>query len=125
MAAGVAQVDLGRTACALSYHEVVLRAQPIQRFGDDRPQVAPARAEVVRGGASAGDSSANDNVGAAGLGFEQNGIHVHRWFDTGGNCLRKLSASDLTAVSADRGVVRHVLRLERPDREAAARERPA
>ncbi len=69
-----AQVELGRTARALSDHEVVLRTEAVERFGDDRPQVAPARAKVVRRGASNIDSAANDDLGPPGWGSSRMGF---------------------------------------------------
>ena len=62
---------------------------------------------------------------AIGAGFQEHGIHGRFRGDARGLRLQVLRATDLSAVAAYTGVVRHVLSLERSDRDAAARERPA
>ena len=52
-------------------------------------------------------------------GFSRIGIHVHARRHAGGARLQRLGAADLAAVGCDRGVVRHVLRLERPHAHSA------
>ena len=50
---------------------------------------------------------------------------MDRGLDPRGARLQRLGPADLAAIDRDRGVVRHVLRLERPDAEAAIGEQPA
>ena len=57
------------------------------------------------------------------LRLEQHRVHMHRWLDTGRQRLQRLRAADLAAFRRHGGVVRHVLRLERPDAEAALHQR--
>ena len=56
------------------------------------------------------------------LRLEQHRIHVDARRRAGGARLQRLGAADLAAVGRHRGIVRHVLRLERPHREAAIGE---
>ena len=58
-------------------------------------------------------------------GFQEHRIHRRFGRDTGGLRLQVLRAADLSAIAADTGIVRHVLRLERRDRNASARQRAA
>ncbi len=68
----------------------------------------------------------HDELGAdVALGFQQNGIHVGGRLDAAGQRLQRRRAADLAAVRRDRGVVGHVLRLERPHAMAAIREQAA
>ena len=60
----------------------------------------------------------------ASLRFEQHRVHVGGWRDPASACLQRLGTADLAAVRCHRGVVRHVLRLERPHLEPAPGERP-
>ena len=57
------------------------------------------------------------------LRFEQHRVHMHRWLDIGRQSLERLGAADLAAFRRHGGVVRHVLRLERPDAESAPHQR--
>ena len=61
------------------------------------------------------------------LRFQQHRIHVDARRHAGRPRLQRLGAADLAAIGRDGGIVRHVLRLERPDRQPArgkARHRP-
>ena len=71
-------------------------------------------------------SPANDELRAGiGLRLEQHRVHVHGGRRAAREGLQRLRAADLAAIGGDRGVVRHVLRLERPHAQAAIREQPA
>ncbi len=59
------------------------------------------------------------------LGLQQNRIHLDRRRGAAGQRLQGLGPADLAAVGGDRGVVGHVLRLERPHDQAAIGEQPA
>ena len=115
-----AQVDLGRAAGALDQDEVGLG-----RAGD-RSYRAPSAAAS----ASARDSRAawhcrttlalhHDLRADLALRLQQDRVHVHRRRHAAGARLQRLGAADLAAVGGDGGVVRHVLRLERPHPQAA------
>ena len=62
------------------------------------------------------------SVGGAGLALrlQEHRVHVHGGRDARRPGLEGLGAADLAAVGRDGGVVRHVLRLERPHPEAPA-----
>ena len=69
------------------------------------------------------DLALHDDLGAdVALRLQQHRVHVHAGGHAGGPRLQRLGAADLAAVGRDGSVVRHVLRLERPHPEAAARE---
>ena len=57
------------------------------------------------------------------LRFQQHRVHVHRRRNTSRERLQRLRPADLAAIFGDGGVVRHVLRLERPDHEPAPHQR--
>src|ERR1019366_2346967 len=59
------------------------------------------------------------------LGLQQHWIHVDASRQATRLGLHRLRTADLTASRADRGIVRHVLRLEGRDADTAAREGPA
>ncbi len=67
----------------------------------------------------------DDDLAGTALRLEQDGVHIHRGGDPRCHGLGKLGAPNLPATGADRGVVRHVLRLERRHAHAAAREQAA
>ena len=72
------------------------------------------------------DHAALDHDLAAGLalGLQQHRVHVHGGRDAGRPRLQRLGPADLAAIGGDGGVVRHVLRLERPHARARAGRRP-
>ena len=66
------------------------------------------------------DPALNHHLGAGlGLRLEQHRVHVGDRRDAAGARLQRLGPADLAAVGGDRGVVRHVLRLERPHGQPA------
>ena len=67
----------------------------------------------------------DDLCAPIGLRLQENRVEVVPRFQPRGSGLQRLRTSDLAAVDADRGVVGHVLRLERRDADAAAPGEPA
>ena len=62
---------------------------------------------------------------AVGLGLQENWVHIGRGLDPGRGGLELLRTADFRAVAANGGVIRHVLRFERRDANAAPGEDPA
>jgi hypothetical protein len=117
-----AQVDFGRAARAFDDDEVAAGGQPFEAVEhvDQQPvaTLAPAR-----GGERAAHLAADDELRrAVALRLEQDRVHVDAGRDAAGDRLGRLRAADLATVGGDGGVVRHVLRLERSDRQPAIGE---
>ena len=115
-----AQVDLGRAARALDHDQLVALAQALAAR-PRRPRRELVRAAAVRRARARGrrrgrSRSAARRWSASGLiriGFMSTvGEHAR------GRGLHRLRAADLEPLAADRGVERHVLRLERRDADA-------
>jgi hypothetical protein len=116
----VAQVDLRRAAGALDEHQVTTVREPSEAFQHSRQQGRLQRLIIARLG-RAEDAALHHHLRAdLGLRLEQHGVHVGVGWDAARARLQRLGATDLAAVGGDGGVVRHVLRLERPNIEAAA-----
>ena len=116
-----AQVDLGRAARALDQHQIGGRAEAREAL-DHLGQQARFERGVVARRDSRHDAPLDDDLGlAVGLRFQQHRVHVDARLDTASARLERLGAADFAAVSGHRGVVRHVLRLERAHRQAAPR----
>jgi hypothetical protein len=60
-----------------------------------------------------------------GLRLQEHRVHVDDRSRAASEGLQRCRAADLAAIPRDRGVVRHVLRLEGPHDDAAIRERSA
>ena len=120
-----AQVDLRSAARSLDQHQVGIGGKPAESA--ERPfQQAALQAGIVLRIRPAGGAAGDDDLRAAlGLGLQQHRVHVHMRRDAGSARLEGLGASDLAALGRDRGIVRHVLRFERPDAQAAPRPGPA
>ncbi len=119
---GVAQVDLGRAPRALDDDHVVRRPQARQALGHDRRQLRLTRAVLAEAHAGDGPTADDELRAVVRLGLQEDRVHLHRRLDARGLRLRGLSPADLAAVGGDRGVERHVLRLERRHPETGARE---
>ncbi|GLE51766.1 hypothetical protein ATCCBAA256_13430 [Mycobacterium montefiorense] len=57
--------------------------------------------------------------------FEQDRVEPHTGLQSRRAGLNRLGPADFAALGRDRGVVRHVLRLERRDPDSAASQQPA
>ena len=118
-----AQVDLGGAPGAFDHDDIGLRAQAVIAGEHVVEQTGTPLAPVRRAERPA-DAPVNDDLrGAVALRLEQHRVHVDMRRDARSERLRRLRAADLAAIVGDRGIVRHVLRLERPDDEPAIGER--
>ena len=87
---------------------------------------AAAHGLVLRRVEGADNTALHDDLRAPiCLRLQEYRVEVVPWLQSGGTRLQCLRTSDLAAVDADRGVVRHVLRLERRDADAAPPGEPA
>ena len=117
-----AQSDLGRRTGALDQHQIGLGREPVPAFQHLGQQLGFERLIVARLGA-AEDAALHDDLGAGRrLRLQQHRVHVGDRGHAAGPRLQRLGPADLAALCRDGGVVRHVLRLERPDRETAPGE---
>ena len=113
------QVHLRRTAGSLDENEVVVGRQALEALQDRCPDstaggVVPHRVQ------GAGHVPLHDHLRAPiGLRLQEHRVEIAVRFQPGGPRLQGLRAADLAAVGADRGVVGHVLRLERRYADAA------
>ena len=115
-----AQVDLRRAAGALADDDVVARAQVGERALDDRPQLRLQLLVGARVGVGVRLAHHDDLAVARARRLDQDRVHRGLGLDPGRRRLHGLRASDLRAARRDDGVQRHVLRLERRHRDAAA-----
>src|SRR5262249_3005938 len=117
-----AQVYLRRAACTFDENNVGFALQACEAFQDDGHQVRFHRL-VARCTSNGVNTTLYDDLGAdLALRFEQYRVHVHAWRDTRRTRLQCLGTANLAAVGGDRGIVRHILRLERTDGEPAIGE---
>ena len=117
-----AQIDLGGRACAFDQHEVALPGQVLEAFEHRAHELGLHRLVVAGLGVAENLALHHDLRADIALGLQQHGVHVHARRHPRGARLQRLGAADLAAVGGDRGIVRHVLRLERAHAKAAARE---
>ena len=99
--------------------------ETLEALRHDRQQSrlhAPVLAPVRR---PDGAAPHDDLRAIAGLGLKQDRVHVHARLDAGRLRLRGLRPPDLAAIGRDRGVERHVLRLEGGNAVTRAREETA
>ena len=117
-----AQIDLGRRPRALDQHEIAFGREAPEAFEHGAQQPGLQALVLARLGV-AQDLALHDDLRAdVALGLQQHGVHVHAGRHARGARLQRLGAADLAAVGRHRGIVRHVLRLERPHFQAAPRE---
>ncbi len=110
----VTQIDLGRASRTLDEDEVG-RLGESREGGEDRRQQARRQSAVLTGAGGAPDPAVQHDLRTAfRLRLQQHRVHVGDGRNATGACLQRLSPADLAAVDRHRGVVRHVLRLERP-----------
>ncbi len=108
----VAQVYFGWGACSFEDYDVVFAGESVVVFGDCFPDfclIAPVFLCF-----EAADWLAVYDYLRSGVGFwfQQHGVHVGVWFDSGCLCLNDLGAAHFSAVGGDVRVVGHVLRFE-------------
>ena len=117
------QVHLRGAAGAFDQHEIGLVPQTGEAVEHEPHQLG---LHVLIGGGLGGrvDAALHHDLRAdLALRLEQHRIHMHARRRARRARLQRLGAADLAAVRRHRGVVRHVLRLERPHREAAIGQR--
>ena len=115
----LAQVDLGRASRALRDDEIGIGAEPRETLQNRAEKLRLQLLIIARGG-GADDAPAQHHLCAgAALRLQEHRVHVDRRLDAAGPRLQRLRAADLAAIGRHCGVVRHVLRLERQDPEAA------
>ena len=120
-----AQVDLGRAAGTLDQHEFVVFYETGMRVEHRRHQfglvrVVGHRVHVVDGAA------VDDHLRTLVAGrLEQDRVHRHRWFQPAGLRLHRLRATNLATLGGDRGIERHILRLERHHAPTVTRKNAA
>ena len=112
------QIDLRRTASALDQQQIRVLRQPRRTFQHRRQQFGLQSLIFPRTGV-ADPFAVDHHLGAdIGLRLQQYRIQIDHRIDSGGPRLQRLGPADLTAIDRDGGVVRHVLRLERPHLQA-------
>ena len=117
-----AEIDLGGAACAFDEHKVGF-ARELREAAQHARQEFALHPVILRRRRCSRDPAFEDELRVLlGLGLQQHRIHRGARRDAAGARLQRLGAADLAAIRRHRGVVRHVLRLERPHREAAPRE---
>ena len=109
------EIDFRRTACTLQHDDVVLLIQLavcLHDVGDHLffAFIIFARRQVAQ------HLAVDDDLRAGVVGgFEQDGVHQNRRFDTGCLRLHHLCASHFQPFLGDEGVERHILRFKRSD----------
>ena len=117
-----AQIDLGGAAGAFDQHDVGLGLQAGEAVEHERQQLG-LHFLIGRGlGAAVNAALHHDLRADLALRLQQHRIHVHARRRARRARLQRLSAADLAAVGRHRGIVRHVLRLERADLYPAQRQ---
>ena len=113
-----AQVHLGRAARALHDHQIMRRLQPGEAVQHRRHQRGLQRRIVPR--LHRGDAAAlhDDLRSDFAFGLEQHRVHVGMRLKPASQRLKRLRPPDLAAIHRDGGIVGHILRLERRDRQA-------
>jgi hypothetical protein len=107
---------------ALGQHQIGVGGDAREALEHARHQCALERQVAARVDAR-GNLALHDHLAAAvTLRLEQHRVHVDARRGEAGARLQRLGAADLAAVGRDRGVGRHVLRLERPHAQPAARK---
>ena len=121
----VPEVPFRRTARALQNHQLMGLPQAVEGRDHDRPELL-ARMEIGSRVLGAPGTAAHDDLRTrVGLGLQENWVHIGRGLDPGRGGLELLRTADFRAVAANGGVIRHVLRFERRDANAAPGEDPA
>ena len=120
-----AEIDLGRAAGAFHQNNIGIVAQPVKGIAHARHQI---RLDLLIGAGIviADDFSLHDQLRAdIGLRFQQDRVHVDGWRGFAGTRLQCLRPADLKPFAGNGGIVRHVLRLERPHPQSTLYQHPA
>ena len=120
-----AQVHFRCGAGALDQHDVTLRADFREAVEHVRHQFGLAGLVFARARVTEHASLHHDLRADLALRFQQYRIHVDRRRHPRGARLQGLGAADLAAFFGHRGVVGHILRLERPNRQTTVGQQPA
>ena len=111
----LAQIDFGGTAGAFDQHDVGLGFHACVAVEHERQQLGLHFLIGGRLGAAVDAALHHDLCADLALRLQQHRIHVHARRHPRRARLQRLGAADLAAIGRHRGIVRHVLRLERPD----------
>ena len=117
-----AQIDLGRRARAFDQHEIAFAREASEAVEHRAQELGLQSLIFARLGVAHHLALHHDLRADIALGLQQHRVHVDAERNAGGTRLQRLGAADLAAVGGDRGVVRHVLRLERADTKTTARK---
>ena len=121
----LAKVRLRRAPRPLDEHEIEGGGQALEAL-EHRAEEPVAPREVVRRFEGRDGPPVHHHLrGPVGLGLEEHRVHVHRRGEPRRARLERLRPADFPAARARGGVVRHVLRLERGDRDSATARDPA
>ncbi len=117
-----AQINLGGAARPLDDHKVAGGFKAREAFHHRRSQPGFPRLIIARFRLT-GDLSAHDDLRAIiALRLEQHRIHIDACRQTRGPRLQGLRTADFAAIHRHGGVIRHILRLERRNANAAIGE---
>ncbi len=114
-----AEVDLGRAACAFDDDQIAPCGEAVKALEHLGHQGRLQLAIVPR--LERGEAlPLHDHLRAdIGLGLEEHGVHIDERLEPRRPRLKRLRAADLATIGGHGGVVRHILRLERRNPEAA------
>ncbi|MNX85565.1 hypothetical protein D3C86_1174090 [compost metagenome] len=116
------QVDFGRAARPFHQHQIGLLFQELEAFQHARHQSGLHVLVIGRFGI-ASDLALHDHLCAGfALRLQEHRVHVHGKRHARRPRLQRLCAANLAAIGGHGRIVRHVLRLERHDRQAAPDE---
>jgi hypothetical protein len=121
----VEEVEFGGAARAFDHHDRVFVAEPAER-PDDRVEEFGARDRCLERGHRSRRTAEDDELGSVSVErLDQDRVHIGTRGDARSLGLGELGSADLGAVVTHRGVVRHVLRLERDGVDPCACDKAA
>ena len=109
-----AQVHLGGGARAFDQHEVGFGREDAEALQHGAEQLGLHRLVLARLGGADDLALHHDLRADLALGLQQHRVHVHAERHPRGARLQRLRAADFAAICGNGGIVRHILRLERP-----------
>src|SRR6266851_9097358 len=116
------QIELGSPARTFDHDQIELIGEGLVAPDDLGPCLGAISLMLSRLHVKARPSTDHDLASRLTLRLQQHGIHVDVWLQATRLCLHRLRTADLTASRADRGIVRHVLRLEGRHTDTVTRE---